>query len=616
MPSVASLVYPSPVGYVEPTRVSAIAPPRKPGLLIVDDQALMRRFLMAALASGGAYDLYEAEDGMSAQAALKKHRIDVVITDVVMPGMDGLALMRWAKVNCPGPTWIIHSGLDTFNAAVEAIHLGAFDFLSKPLYSVQLLEVTVRNALNQRELMSEREKLHSDLQERNSQLREQVAQLEDVCTLLQEQATIIQQDIRRAENIQRALLPQQAPTLRGFSVDTIFRPSHNIGGDLYDIVRIGDRHVVAYIADSAGHGVSAAMLSVFFKHRLKMAVDDVPVSPLVALQSVNQALLSEAAVPGLFVTAAYALLDTVTREVVVASAGHPPVMLHCASGQVIRIEHTGPALGLRADAEFGERRFLLNDGDRLLLYTDGLYDASQAPDHVTTEDISDTLAHGSRTGAVVLAQLLESAARRRGPSELDEDDVTLLLLSSGNAPSTLDNGVPESHHPASSTVPSCVHAEVLCGSRGGAAILLVRGRGTWVFCDTFHEACFRALDARQRIVIDLSECLYLDSTFLGTLHDIAVEADHRGVPIRFQGVRSEVTQLFEELCMAAVLERISPETEPLPEAMVPLTESADDSLRSRRRVLRAHEILASLSEQNREQFMGVVEALRAEMGQS
>jgi len=100
-----------------------------------------------------------------------------------------------------------------------------------------------------------------------------VQKLEEACHLLCAQANVIHEDLHRAELIQRALLPQTLPGLKGFSINSIYRPCENVGGDTYDVTRVNDDHLALCIADAAGHGVSAAMLAVLFKNRLRWLDD-------------------------------------------------------------------------------------------------------------------------------------------------------------------------------------------------------------------------------------------------------------------------------------------------------------------------------------------------------
>ena len=130
-----------------------------PCVLVVDDDPVLRRIVSRGLEPLALGAVLEVEDGAQAQDVLRDRAVDVVITDVLMPNMDGRELMGWAKEHCPEPVWIILSGLDTFDAAIDALRLGAFDFLAKPL-EVQRLRVVVRNALAHGDLLREKERLY------------------------------------------------------------------------------------------------------------------------------------------------------------------------------------------------------------------------------------------------------------------------------------------------------------------------------------------------------------------------------------------------------------------------------------------------------------------------
>src|SRR5688572_22582117 len=131
--------------------------------LIVDDDRVTRSVVREALIELGCTEVLEAGDGIEAQEILRvRPEIDLVIVDIIMPRLDGLGLVAWAREHCPGPVYVILSALDRFDKAVEAIRLGAFDFLAKPIRNEEL-EVSVRNALEHRALLLERARLQADL---------------------------------------------------------------------------------------------------------------------------------------------------------------------------------------------------------------------------------------------------------------------------------------------------------------------------------------------------------------------------------------------------------------------------------------------------------------------
>ncbi|MCY2925708.1 MAG: response regulator, partial [Planctomycetota bacterium] len=242
----------------------------KPAVLLVDDEPAILRLLRSMLERLGEYELFEAADGHEAKRVLSLHTIDVVVTDLVMPGLGGLELIQWSQEHCPRPQWIVLSGQASLDDAIHAVRLGAFDFLCKPIDTAEVLRLAVRNAARHGRMLAESARMSEELRQQNERLKRQLKHLVDAYEILRHQAATITEDLDRAEHIQRALLPATPPRLRSFAVDAVYRVSHRIGGDLYDVVPLDERRVALYVADAAGHGVSAAMLSVLFKNRLVM----------------------------------------------------------------------------------------------------------------------------------------------------------------------------------------------------------------------------------------------------------------------------------------------------------------------------------------------------------
>lgn len=588
----------------------------KAKILIVDDEEAVRRLLESVLSSVPEYEVTVTNDGLTAQELLQANTFDVVVTDLSMPGLSGLELMQWARRACPGATWIILSGRGTFRDAVKAIQLGAFDFITKPLAALSSLKVAVRNALAQRRMALERDRLTQTIANNNERLSSQVAQLKQACRLLYEQAETIDEDLRRAALIQRTMLPSSPPPLHGFAVNAVYRPSRKVGGDLYDVVQLDDQHLVVYVADAAGHGVSAAMLAVLFKHRLQLTREQSaePTPPAEVLQAVNRCLLAECSRPGLFITAAICLVNTVTGEATIASAGHPPLALLRASGRVEKIEHTGPALGLEAEAEFDQVSVQLQPSDRLLLFTDGLCETGTAEAQLLDEQLEEALAHPDQEGQFLLQALLDTFADRRGTGPQD-DDVTVLLLTAARAESILDNGAPQEAlpEPEPAPLPPRPVTEILIGTEGAWSVIQVQGRGDWTFSASVHDACIDELNAGRALTLDLSGCNHLDSTFLGTVQELVDHARTTEVPFEIQRISPEITLLFEELGMDRVLASITDEARPLPEEMAPLPSSTANDRRNQARILLAHETLASLNERNRQELTALIETMRKEV---
>jgi anti-anti-sigma regulatory factor len=393
-----------------------------------------------------------------------------------------------------------------------------------------------------------------------------------------------------------------------------------VGGDLYDVVRLDRQRLILLVADAAGHGLSAAMLSVLFRNRLPMLDPDThePNLPSHALRSANNSLLQGFATPGLFLTAAYCLIDMTDGHLTAASAGHPPLIVQRKSGDFERLFHTGPALGLYPEAQFTDEEIVLEPGDRLLLYTDGLYDRLPPGDAPPSDRVVSALRDNTRDGVSDEDSLLTrlaavSDAPKEADSEVYTDDITLLSLSVTPAPSALDNG---SHAPPPAPPAAAIQegVEILAGGDTERTTLSIRGAAGWAQSAAFHQACTEAIETTRALSLDLTLCNNLDSTFLGTIHELADRADRAHVELRLQGVTPPVEALFTELGMKRILERMLPAMLPLPTHMSPLTTEGEDARTRGVRILKAHESLAAINERNRREFDPLLLSLRQEVG--
>ncbi|MEH6580838.1 MAG: SpoIIE family protein phosphatase [Halioglobus sp.] len=579
--------------------------PGGPVFLVVDDDPMVRKIVTRGLRSLNPAEVVEVEDGLVAQQVLIERHIDVVVTDVVMPNMDGLELMKWAQEHCPEPLWIILSGLETFDAAVDALQLGAFDYLAKPP-EVPRVRVAVRNALDQRELVRERKRLHAELEDSNALLGENVNQLQQVCRVLEDQAAVIQADLNRAEIIQRALLPQNPPLIPGWCMETLYRPGSSVGGDFYDAVMLDDNHLGVVIADAAGHGVAAAMLAVLFKLRLKhVDAEGKALAPQQVLERLNARLYNLLSTPGAFITATYIRLDLRSGHGQLASAGHPPCILGTADGSPQMLERTGPALGLEANASYWQHEFQLSAGERLMLYTDGVLEGG--PDSPSAGDMATDITSSAARGDL-LDRFYQDATRGLGG---ERDDITMLLLERADGESRFDDAAPVRERHQAEPPTTQPQPQLQQGLEHNHGFISIAGSVTWLCSQALFDCANALLEQCQELTIDLCHCEHMDSTCLGTLHEIVTS--HIGA-VELQGV-GDLRKLFEELSMSRVLEHICADITPLPTNMTVMDAANLSPEQQGSRILSAHENLAALSTDNQEQFRAVVDSLRADLHQ-
>jgi sigma-B regulation protein RsbU (phosphoserine phosphatase) len=195
----------------------------------------------------------------------------------------------------------------------------------------------------------------------------------------------IDEEMRLASRIQQNFLPKRLPAVGPAQFATLFRPASWVSGDLYDVFRLDEKHVGFYVTDAVGHGMPAALLTMFIKRSMetKHVVDSGYrlLGPDETMQSLNRALLDAAGASSHFTTAVYAVLNVQTLQLSFARGGHPhPIWLH-ADGQTSEPQADGGLLGVLDDVQFDRCVIQLSPGDKFLLYSDGLemvFDDDQA----------------------------------------------------------------------------------------------------------------------------------------------------------------------------------------------------------------------------------------------
>jgi anti-anti-sigma regulatory factor len=196
--------------------------------------------------------------------------------------------------------------------------------------------------------------------------------------------------------------------------------------------------------------------------------------------------------------------------------------------------------------------------------------------------------------------------------DLLRDDITLLCVYADPGISSFDNGEPPSV-PLSARPATDHGCEIMMGADGQRLTLSLRGRASWMYSGALHAACIDAIEQARDITLDLTLCQHLDSTLLGTLHELAARAYDAKLEFRLQGVTPPVEALFAELGMDRMLDHMVRITLPLPRQMATLTPNDPDSHARWLRILKAHESLAGLSDRNRREFDPLLQILRKEV---
>ena len=335
-------------------------------ILVVDDEESIRNLLVDTLSYEG-YDCSEADGVSSALALLATHDFSLVISDIIMPGRTGLELLHELRSRYPDTFVIMLSGVVDTETAMRCIHLGALDYLVKPFTSDRL-NLTVRNALQQRRLYLEHRAYEQGLEQK---VREQTAQIREA---LLETARITQEmEIARA--IQEALLPRHFPKTERLEFAATYRPAGFVGGDYFDFFLRGDGLLDVVIADVSGHDVGSALLVAEIRGALKGQHIAALEGCAETLSVLNEALHDDLTRVGLLVSMFYLRFDEHLLTLRYANAGHNRQLLLRCDGTVEELDGEGMIIGVTPHVDFEEKSLLFSPGDRFLLFTDGIIEA-------------------------------------------------------------------------------------------------------------------------------------------------------------------------------------------------------------------------------------------------
>jgi len=356
-------------------------------ILIADDHELSRFKLKTDLEKWG-HEVTAVEDGEQAWELFQQRRFAIVITDWMMPKVDGLELVKMIRAaDCADYVYIIMlTAKSEKHDIVAGMGAGADDFLVKPFHRDEL-QVRLRAGIRITKL--------------NRQLNETNRRLE--------------RGLEAAAQIQQSFLPTVTPQIKGYTFAWGHKPCGKLGGDMFNTVSLGDGRVGLYVLDVSGEGVPAALLATTLSRILAPASDHTSIlvernedgsvarirEPVEVARALNQRFGVQEGKQ--YFTLAYGVLHLESRRFEFTSAGHPP-LLHLQAGQsptMLDIESYG--IGMAPESEpFQQRSVALQPGDRILIYSDGVPDAMRGD------------------GEVFGAAGLLDAARRSSAKPLDE----------------------------------------------------------------------------------------------------------------------------------------------------------------------------------------------------
>jgi len=318
---------------------------------------------------------------------------------------------RMASCTTMSDTTVLEVTKDVFNSLVKESPIVAFALSKHILASMRRLDDLAIN----------------DLRDINKELQDAYDELKAAQVKLVEKKRL-EHELKLAADVQKSLLPGDLPQYSDYSFVAHLEPARVVGGDFYDVIPLDDENVGLLIADVADKGIHAAMLmgvarTLFFTEARRS------LSPSVVAESVHKYLMRVAPSMDVFITAFYGVLHRPSGLLTYVRAGHEQPLLFRPGQPVEYLTSTGRFLGMVEDLELKEHTFQLQPDDRLVLYSDGLPDATNHEGerfgHEHFEHCLETNGHLTAAG---LVQCLVNDVADWCKEELSFDDLTLLVL--------------------------------------------------------------------------------------------------------------------------------------------------------------------------------------------
>jgi serine phosphatase RsbU (regulator of sigma subunit) len=387
-------------------------------LLVIDDDAGVRQSFVTYLEDSG-FEVYQAVDGKSGLQLFDQFIPDLVITDIKMPGMDGISLLKNLNELHPELPVIVISGAGVMNDVVEALRLGATDYLIKPVIDMEVLVHAIHRSLERRRLLVENQRYRADLEKVNQELVRHIDALE--------------QDQQAGNFVQQSMLPITPFFAREYTCAHKLIPSLYLSGDCIDYALLENRYYSFYLADVSGHGSAPAFVTIWLKNvvsqlvRMRRLLSNFDamhdtLQELVIL--INDELMKIKL--NNHMTMIAGILDTQTHELFYIIAGHLPLPLLISDNKAEYLQGTGKPIGLFDDVHWQVNHCRLPVDCAIVTFSDGILEIIEGENLLEKEQTLLKLMSGidGNLGSIIKRLHLEDV--KDAP-----DDIAVLSIKRG-----------------------------------------------------------------------------------------------------------------------------------------------------------------------------------------
>ncbi len=396
-------------------------------LLVVDDSALQRKLITVSLKKWG-YDIREASSGREALNMVREEMPDLIISDWMMPDIDGLEFCRELR-KIDHETYVYFILLTSKSEKEDVAHglkIGADDFLSKP---VNLEELRARMSAGERIL-----EMQKQLTEKNRIISSTLDELQSLYDALDK-------DLIEAKKLQHSLVKDRHKSFGNVTASLLLQSSGHVGGDLVSYFQIDETNVGFFAIDVSGHGISSALMTArlagFFsgttpEHNIALDFGSdgeiVSVPPREVATKLNHLVLNEMDTDHYF-TLLLAYVDLTTGHVEMCQAGQPFPIIQRGNGRTERVGAGGMPIGLIPDISFEDFEFDLNSGDRFFMWSDGVTECPDPNGSMLDDDGAERLVQKNKnlSGKQFLEALMWDLNRFAGGSDFP-DDISAIVV--------------------------------------------------------------------------------------------------------------------------------------------------------------------------------------------
>ncbi|WP_454252988.1 two-component system response regulator RssB [Pseudomonas sp. Marseille-Q7302] len=383
-------------------------------LLIIDDDEVVRLSLADYLEDSG-FNVLQASNGQQGLEMFEREQPDLIICDLRMPQVDGLTLLRRiSELSIDTPVLVL-SGAGVMSDVVEALRLGAADYLIKPLEDLMVLEHSVNRALDRARLRLENDRYRVKLENTNREL--------------QASLSLLQEDQNAGRHVQMNMLPVTPWETEGLNFAHEIIPSLYLSGDFVDYFRIDEHRVAFYLADVSGHGASSAFVTVLLKFMTTRLLYEskrngtLPeFKPSDVLGHINRGLLD--CKLGKHVTMLGGVIDETTGTLAYSIGGHLPLPVLHTPEETLFLLGKGLPVGLFQEATYNDHQMALPERFSLTLFSDGIFDLLPGDNLKEKEHILPDYVRRAGGTLAGLSEALDLASVTEMP-----DDIALLVLS-------------------------------------------------------------------------------------------------------------------------------------------------------------------------------------------